>query len=649
MAVSNIEIKVKGYLRTPLSAEAATTTIDVDFFREDDPSTVVELEADTLMFEIDPLNKTGKGNEIILATSNTFDSPVTNRTRLATVVRGLPLEGHEQTGSATRANSYDAGTEVAIATGTMAKMVNLLISERLANSNDITYSGDIIFSGSLRAPVYATAITRAAGITAPANGMIYYQTDTGVMYQYIGGAWATFATGTTANGSITVAGKFEEATVAEQGTHTATGSTGARLVPACANLVKTGTFTPAYLTGGTGATAVVATWTAVSDGTFTISIDGTEYDITAVDFSTPDADMDAVAATIQAKIRTATSALETVTWSTDHFIISSVDTSSSSAITVTSAEGTGTDISGVGATTFMDCETAVGTVTAKVYDHVNKILVMGTDGLDSENLETNYRGIDTGTTDVTGTELETLTDDSDASDLHNHNSNYPFEGWDMYTCPIGYDDATTDTLNWVARRSGTGAITVYGSQGWVSFAPSATNGHYESAHRYLSAINHSSGYAGFNYKFNSFSAGDKIIYKTGMRSAYPTPVASEVRFGIGEDPADAYSDVGNKCVMKFKMDDTQFSCVTCDGTGAITDTNITVANPDYCHAFEIVWIAGTSVVFKVDGTIVHTATTNIPLITDVGSVTCFAGHKVTSAVAKLAYVSNEPYIAAYIA
>lgn len=41
------------------------------------------------------------------------------------------------------------------------------------------------------------------------------------------------------NGSTTQKGIFEEATVAEQGTATATGSTGARLIPANANLVKT--------------------------------------------------------------------------------------------------------------------------------------------------------------------------------------------------------------------------------------------------------------------------------------------------------------------------------------------------------------------------------------------------------------------------
>ena len=96
-------------------------------------------------------------------------------------------------------------------------------------TGDWTFSGDNVFSGSLKVPVYADATARDAAITSPANGMLAYLTDTGVMYQYIGGAWATFATGTTSNASTTVAGKGEEATQAEIAAATAAGGTGARL------------------------------------------------------------------------------------------------------------------------------------------------------------------------------------------------------------------------------------------------------------------------------------------------------------------------------------------------------------------------------------------------------------------------------------
>lgn len=127
-----------------------------------------------------------------------------------------------------------------------------------------------------------------------------------------------------------------------------------------------GVYTPAYLTGGSSATSNYATWEAVTDGEFAITIDGTARDITGIDF-TGVTDMDEVAAAIQAAVRAVTSGTETVEWDTDHFVISSGDATSSSAVSVTSAVsgGAGTDISGVGATAYLDGETAVGTVTKR--------------------------------------------------------------------------------------------------------------------------------------------------------------------------------------------------------------------------------------------------------------------------------------------
>ena len=127
-------------------------------------------------------------------------------------------------------------------------------------------------------------------------------------------------------------------------------------------------YTPAFLTGGSSATSVVATWTAVTDGEFAITIDGTAYDITEIDFSSGITTMDDVAAKIQEAIRLETEGSETCVWSTDHFVITSGSALSNSAITVTSAVsgGTGTDISGVAATPFLDAESGQGTVTNAV-------------------------------------------------------------------------------------------------------------------------------------------------------------------------------------------------------------------------------------------------------------------------------------------
>lgn len=127
----------------------------------------------------------------------------------------------------------------------------------------------------------------------------------------------------------------------------------------------TSIWVPALLTGWTSATTVVWTWTAVSDWEFAITIDWTAHDITAIDFSSWVSDMDDVAGKIQTAIRAATSSTETVVWSTDHFIVSSVDVTWISAITVTSAVswGSWTDISWVWWTAFMDAETGRWTVT----------------------------------------------------------------------------------------------------------------------------------------------------------------------------------------------------------------------------------------------------------------------------------------------
>ena len=122
--------------------------------------------------------------------------------------------------------------------------------------------------------------------------------------------------------------------------------------------------TSALLTGDTDAESVFGTWAAVTDGSFRITVDGVAVNVDAIDF-TGDTDMDDVAATIQTAIRAATSGNETVTWDTDHFIITSGISTPTSAITVTSTStGTvGTDISGAGAADWMDADTGNGVVT----------------------------------------------------------------------------------------------------------------------------------------------------------------------------------------------------------------------------------------------------------------------------------------------
>jgi len=126
------------------------------------------------------------------------------------------------------------------------------------------------------------------------------------------------------------------------------------------------TYTPAFLTSGSNATAVVGDWADVNNGSVRITIDGTLRSITGLNFTNV-VTMDDVALVIQTGIRAATSSSETVVWDVDHFIITSANTTSSSAMTVTTAGAGGTDISGAGAgLPYMDSETGHGTVTAAV-------------------------------------------------------------------------------------------------------------------------------------------------------------------------------------------------------------------------------------------------------------------------------------------
>jgi len=66
-----------------------------------------------------------------------------------------------------------------------------------------------VFTKSIKVPVYADATARDAGIPSPSNGMVIYNTALGILQQYIAGAWAAFASGTTTNADTTTAGKVE--------------------------------------------------------------------------------------------------------------------------------------------------------------------------------------------------------------------------------------------------------------------------------------------------------------------------------------------------------------------------------------------------------------------------------------------------------
>jgi hypothetical protein len=122
---------------------------------------------------------------------------------------------------------------------------------------------------------------------------------------------------------------------------------------------------PAFLTGDTGAQSNPATWAAVTDGSFRLTLNGVAYNVDGINF-TADTTMQLVATTIESKLRIATGDTKaTVVWSTNRFIITSGVYTTGSAITVlsTSTGTVGTDISGAGASDWMDADITNGVVT----------------------------------------------------------------------------------------------------------------------------------------------------------------------------------------------------------------------------------------------------------------------------------------------
>lgn len=77
------------------------------------------------------------------------------------------------------------------------------------------------------------------------------------------------------------------------------------------------------------------------------------YELLGSAYRTPNS-LDEVAAILQSAIRAVTGKTETVVWSTDHFVITSATTGRDSQILKLMTPSTGTDISGAGATPYLD-------------------------------------------------------------------------------------------------------------------------------------------------------------------------------------------------------------------------------------------------------------------------------------------------------
>lgn len=137
---------------------------------------------------------------------------------LTITARGLIRTAPYTTEAAARKHNHESGSIVLLYTNSPA-----FYDTFINKGNDETITGKFTFPTGANAPVSGTVYA------APTDDLEFatkkYADD--------------LAIAGSPDGSTTVKGLFEEATVAEQGTATATGATGARLVPANANLVKT--------------------------------------------------------------------------------------------------------------------------------------------------------------------------------------------------------------------------------------------------------------------------------------------------------------------------------------------------------------------------------------------------------------------------
>lgn len=222
-SVSNFQTALEGVLVSQISAAATTATVKVKEINGVTPTWLTTAHRITIIQKSRTVTKV----EVVDVAAGTTQSGST--VTLGTMTRGLPLDGTGFSGTGTP-QVFSSGAKVIITWDAQAGRQTAF--KDIANSFSAlqTFTQGVNVSGKyVQLPVFADATARDAAIASPSNGMMVYNTGTGTIQQYVGGAWASVGTDATANASTTVAGKVEEATAAEIGAGTAAGGTGARL------------------------------------------------------------------------------------------------------------------------------------------------------------------------------------------------------------------------------------------------------------------------------------------------------------------------------------------------------------------------------------------------------------------------------------
>ncbi len=122
---------------------------------------------------------------------------------------------------------------------------------------------------------------------------------------------------------------------------------------------------PALLACGTNPTTDPGTWANLTDGSFKVFMNGTAFNITGIGGFPQAPSMDDVAAVLSSALQTQTGMTAAfVTWAVDHFQITGFSQMGyKNSVSVLSAAGVGTDVSGAGATPFLDGAAGHGTPT----------------------------------------------------------------------------------------------------------------------------------------------------------------------------------------------------------------------------------------------------------------------------------------------
>ncbi len=204
-----------------LAAVSTSTTTGITFKIKQINGTTPTAPTAAFRLHVTQKTATTSKHEIFGVAAGTTQSGQT--VTLGTVTRALPLnDGTTFTGTGT-AQSFAAGADTFFSWDAHDASQTAKIDIANTFTAAQTYSGGITLSGTtktIQLPQLTTAQRDA--IVSPQNGMLIYNTDTGVNNQYIAGAWTTFATGTVSNAANGTGGKVDLATAAENAAGTAT-------------------------------------------------------------------------------------------------------------------------------------------------------------------------------------------------------------------------------------------------------------------------------------------------------------------------------------------------------------------------------------------------------------------------------------------